>query len=217
MTMAFNANAVSCKTIKVLKGKLEKTKAQYIELEESVLLGEKLQEAAGWAEWSDITEAEKDGQQFFTAKEIDILLMVDLLTDNKTNIYKDMGTQGGILAGTLAFNFVGSKIINKLLAHGYQAGFMSKVQKLIIDDVDNKKKAQKIKHLSTVLMMAAPIYIGIKEYQLYKLLQDAKAKLEIIEDVAADLPELAILEERIESDEIRLEEMRSRLTEECDE
>ena len=214
-TLSAQSYAVSCKTIKVLEDKLEKSKAQYNELESAIFLSEKLQEAAAWSEWSNITEAEKDGEAIFTAKEVDILLMVDLLTDNKTELYKEMGKNGGLMAGTLAFNFIGARIINKLLAHGYKSGFMKKVQKLIVDDVDNKKKAQKVKHLANVLMAAAPIYIGIKEYQLYGLLQEAKGKLEIIEELASDIPELSILEERIENDEIRLEEFRSRLDEEC--
>lgn len=217
LTLSFSmqASAISCRTIQVMEDKLEKTKTQYNELEEAIFLSEKLQEAASWQEWSNITQAQKDGQPFFTAKEVDILLMMDLLNDNKTEIYKDMGQNAGIMAGTIAFNFVGSRIISKLLDHGYKAGFMKKVQKLIIDDIDNKKKAQKVKHLATVLMAAAPIYIGIKEYQLYQLLQETKDKLETIEEISENIPELSILEERVMNDEIRLEEMRSRLTEEC--
>jgi hypothetical protein len=217
LTMSFSLQsyAVSCKTIKVLEDKLEKTKAQYNELESAVFLSDKLQEAATWAEWSNITETQRDGENFFSAKEVDILLMMDLLTDSKTGLYREMGSNAGIMAGTLAFNFVGARIINKLLDHGYKAGFMKKIQKLIIDDVDNKKKAQKVKHLATVLMAAAPIYIGIKEYQLYGMLQEAKRKLEVIEEVASDIPELSILEERVENDEIRLEELRAKLDEEC--
>ncbi|OIQ15490.1 MAG: hypothetical protein BM556_17785 [Bacteriovorax sp. MedPE-SWde] len=216
LTFTSQAMASSCRMIKVLNNKLEESRAQYRELEEAVFLSEKLQEANSWGEWSTITESEEGGRSILTAKEVDILLLLDLLNDSKDGIYKEMGYKAGVLGTTVAFNFVGARIINKLLAHGYKAGFMKKIQKLIIDDVDNTKKAQKIKHLATVLMLAAPAYIGYKEYQLYQLLQEAKRKIEVIEDVAADLPELAILEERIISDQLRIEEIESRLDVSCE-
>ncbi|EQC47668.1 hypothetical protein [Bacteriovorax sp. Seq25_V] len=218
-------HASSCTTVKILKDKIEKSISDRDTLEEAIFLSDKIKEASKWAEWSDISrkDQEKGGdkilsmaevESIFSAKEIDILLLMDLLNENKNEIHGEMGVNLGMIGGSLAFSFVGSRVVNKLLAHGYKTGFMKHAQKLIIDDPENKKKASKIKNLSLALAVISPAYFGYKEIQLYSLLKDTKEKLNTMAEVSAALPELSVLEERIENDKIRLMEIESNLT--CD-
>ncbi len=212
-------HANSCVTVKVLKDKLSKSIDDRDDLEEAIFLNDKIKEASKWAEWSDISQNESqdkllslsEAESIFSAKEIDILLLMDLLAENKSEIYGEMGVNVGMIGGSLAFSFIGSRVVNKLLAHGYKAGFMRHIQKLIIDDPENKKKAKKIKNLSITLALLSPAYFGYKEVQLYSLLKDTKKKIETMEEVSAALPELSVLDERIENDKIRLMEIVSNL------
>lgn len=210
-------HAVSCNAVKMIRNKIEQDKEKRETLQEAIFLNEKLEEVSQWPEWSGVKKRMSldEAETIFTAKETDILLLMDFLTTDESETYKEMGINLGYLSGSVAFSLVGSKIINKLLAHGYKSGFMKKIQKLIIDDVDNQKKATKIKYLASALMFITPAYLGVKEYELYKLLKEVKRKIEIIDDVANDLPELSLIDELIESNEITLQEYEAKLTEEC--
>lgn len=203
--------AGNCLTIKMLEDKISKQVDRKNEIEDAILLNNKLKDVAGWEEYSNIKKQISEGEEditssIYSAKEIDILLLMDALSDQKQGIYSEMGKNAGVITFSITTTLITTKLINKLMAGNLKYGFMVKVNKYMADP-ENAKKVNKILTLSTVLSMVTPLYMGYKEYKLYQLLQETKKKIETLEELNSEIPELSILEERIENDTLKLREL----------
>lgn len=213
LLFASSLRAESCLSVRMLQTKLDNDIKIKNDLESSIYLSSKLSDAAKWAEFSNIKEAINEGEEniestVYSASEIDILLLMDMLSDKKSSIYSEMGKTGLTIAGSIAMTYVTTKVVNKLLAGGFKSGFMMKIQKMI-NSPERSGKVTKIMHLSNALALITPAYLAHKEYKLYKMLEETKQKFNNLEEIAQSLPELSILEERIEHDKIRLLELGS--------
>lgn len=206
----------NCLSVKILKDKLEKDIKVKDELEASIYLSDKLKDASKWNEYLSIKERSQNGETditntAFTANEIDILLLIDALNDTRGEISKDLTLNGLTIASSVAMTFATTKIVNKLMAQGYKSGFMLKIQRMI-SSPERVGKVNKLLHLSNALALITPAYLGYKEYKLYNMLKEVRQKIEVLEELSQSLPELDILEERIENDRIRLLQLNSTLS-----
>lgn len=205
----------SCLSIKILTDKLDNDIKVKNELEASIYLSEKLKDASKWNEFLNIKEKSQAGESeiestIFSANEIDVLLLIDALNETKSDITRDLTFNGLTIASSVAMTFATTKIVNKLMSQGYKKGFMVRIQKMI-NSPDRIGKVNKLLHLSNVLALVTPAYLGYKEYTLYNMLKEVRNKIDVLEELSQSLPELDILEERIENDKIRLMQMRASL------
>jgi uncharacterized protein YqgV (UPF0045/DUF77 family) len=210
----------NCKVQAMLTSKIEKQLEQRNTLIESLELNKKLETIAQWPEWSNVQKEQRyismvEAEEVFTAKEIDILLLTDILLDQKGDIQKGMTVNVGLIAGSLTTSFITHRIINKLLRNGYSSGFMRKVQQMINSNGERTSKAKKIKMVAGVMSVMAPAYLGYKTHQLYTMLEGVQKKLEVAHDLELSLPEIEILDERIETDRIMLRKFQAENEEEC--
>ena len=214
--------ANKCRTIKMLTSKIEKQLQERSSLEETIQLSEKLEDMSKWSEWSGIEKERQsitieEAEQIFTAKEIDILLLADLLSNKQDTIEEQMGINIGVIGGSLGTLFITNKIAKKFINNGFRIGFMKKAHARLIGDNKGKlKTANKIRMFANTLSLVAPVYLGIKEYELYQEFSSLQTKIDLADELANKLPTLELLDERIESDRIMLERFKSQNTEECD-
>lgn len=213
MLSSFMVKADTCLAVRMLEDKLASDIQVKNDLEASIYLSEKLKDASKWEEFSNIKEQAKKGEHgiesnVFTAKEIDILLLIDALNDTKSDLNKELTFNALKISSSIAMTYVTTKVVNKLLAGGFKSGFMLKIQTMI-NNPDRAGKVNKLMHLSNILALVTPAYLGYKEYKIYNMLKSVREKIDILEELSASLPELEVLEERIEHDKIRIEEVRA--------